>query len=61
MNSEALLGFLRMGLFIGGCGFIMIFLQPPNSAEWVLSVCSAAIGGLLVLGVVAVNRFTRRS
>jgi hypothetical protein len=49
---EALRGFLGIGIFIGGCGLLMVFMQPAGSAEYVASVCSAAIGGVLVLAVV---------
>jgi hypothetical protein len=60
MQDEALNGFLRIGVFIGGLGFILIFLQPPNSAEFVLSVCSTLIGFTLVLAVVVVKRYVKR-
>lgn len=59
MNPEILKGFLRIGIFIGLAGIIMAFLQPPDSAEFVLSVCSGIIGLLLVMGVVLVYRLTR--
>lgn len=60
MQNEALEGFFRIGVFIGGFGFVLIFLQPPNSAEFVLSVCSALIGFTLVLAVVVVKRYVKR-
>lgn len=56
---EALRGFFRIGMFIGFCGFVMIFFQPRGSPEFVLSVCSAAMGGALMLGVVIVMRLSR--
>ncbi len=58
---ELLKGYLRLGFFVGGCGFMLVFIQPPNSAEWVLSVCSALMGGALILGVVIVTRIRRPS
>ncbi len=60
MDRELLTGFLRLGFFIGGCGFLMIFFQPPGSAEYVLSVCSAAIGGFLIAGVAILTRVMAR-
>lgn len=60
MPDEVLKGFLRIGLFVGVCGFVMIFLQPPDSAQFVLSVCSALIGFTLVGGVIAVSRLLKR-
>lgn len=60
MHDEMLKGFLRIGIFIGGCAFVMIFLQPPNSAEFVLSVCSTLIGFTLIVAVLVVNRYVKR-
>ena len=60
MPDEVLKGFLRIGLFVGVCGFAMIFFQPPDSAQFVLSVCSALIGFTLVGGVIAISRLLKR-
>jgi len=60
MGSDALAGFLRLGIFIGGCGLVLAFVQPPGSAEFVLSVCSAALGGVLVAGVVIASRIFKQ-
>lgn len=54
-----LYGFLRIGVLVGGCGFLLIFLEPPGSTEFILSVCSALIGGFLVTGVVLISRWLR--
>lgn len=59
LDREALSGYLRLGFFIGGCGLLMIFFQPPGSAEFVLSLCSALIGGALIFGIVALTRLWR--
>ena len=56
---EVLRGFFRIGMFIGLCGFLMIFFEPLDSPEFVLSVCSALIGGALMLGVVILMRLSR--
>ena len=61
MDPEVLRGFLRIGVFVGVCGLLMALVQPRDSAEFVLSVCSALIGGVLILGVVILTRwFARR-
>lgn len=60
MDVEILKGFFRIGVFVGGCGFIMIFFQPRNSPEFVVSICSAMIGGFIMLGVALLMRFMRR-
>lgn len=56
---EILRNFFRIGAFIGLCGFALIFFQPRNSPEFVLSVCSALIGGALMLGVVLIMSLSR--
>jgi hypothetical protein len=56
---EVLRGFMRIGMFIGFCGFVMIFFEPPDSPEFVLSICSALMGGALILGVVIITRLSR--
>jgi hypothetical protein len=60
ISASGLSGFLRLGFFVGGCGLIMAFMQPRESAEFVLSVCSAAMGAALIAGVVLIVRLTRR-
>jgi hypothetical protein len=60
MDAEFLRGFLRLGVFIGGCGIVMAFVQPPGSPEFILSVCSGAMGLALIGGVLTVARFLRR-
>jgi uncharacterized membrane protein len=57
--NESLKGFLQIGMFVGICGLLMVFVQPPGSAEFVLSVCSALLGAILVLGAVLLSRILR--
>jgi hypothetical protein len=59
MDLKMLQAFFRLGVFIGGCGFIMLFLQPRHSAEFVLSLCSTLVGFALMLGVVIMMRLFR--
>jgi hypothetical protein len=59
LKAEALKNFLRIGIFIGGCGFILIFFEPRDSPEFILSVCSTLIGAALVLGVIITMRLSR--
>lgn len=56
---QMLQGFFRLGIFVGACGLIMVFIQPRDSAEYVVSICSALVGGVLVLGTVIVARVMR--
>jgi len=60
IDRDLLTGFLRIGFFLGGCGLVMMFLQPPSSAEFILSGCSAVMGCTLVVGVVLLTRMSRR-
>jgi hypothetical protein len=57
MNQQRnpLLLFLPMGFFLGGCGLLLAFVHPPNTPEFVLSVCSALMGGFLIMGAVIVR------
>ena len=48
-----------MGAFIGLCGFLLMLVEPRHSPEFVLSLCSALIGGALMLGVMIVLRLSR--
>jgi hypothetical protein len=59
MTADALRGFLQLGFFVGGCGLIMVFFQPPKSAEFVLSVCSAVMGFSLVAAAIFIGRRLR--
>ena len=60
MDSEILKGFARIGIFVGLGGLILLLVEPRNSPEYVVSLCSAIIGGLLLLGVVLINRYMKR-
>ena len=57
---EALKGFIRIGIFIGGGGLILLLLEPRDSPQWVLSLCSALLGGLLTLLAMIALRVFRR-
>lgn len=59
-SFEILRGFFRIGAFIGVCGLLLALVEPVNSGEFVVSVCSALIGGTLMLSVAILVRFTRR-
>ncbi len=56
MDPRALRAFFRLGVFIGVCGLVLIFIEPQDSAEFVLSVCSAALGLSIMVGVVLLLR-----
>ena len=57
MNQDALRGFLQIAFFLGGCGLVSAWLVPRDSAEFVLSVCSAAMGFALLGLIVALVRW----
>ncbi|MCU0463134.1 MAG: hypothetical protein MUF38_01050 [Anaerolineae bacterium] len=56
----ALREFLGLGLLIGGCGLLMLFFQPPGTAQFVVSGLSALIGLLMVASVVFVQKRMNR-
>ena len=49
MNRSVLQGYFRIGIFVGVGGVLLMFAQPPDSAEFVISACSGVIGLLLVI------------
>jgi hypothetical protein len=53
----ALKGFLRIGIFIGGTGFVLALMQPRDSDEFVVSVCSGLIGLTMIISVIIVLRW----
>jgi hypothetical protein len=52
LDRELLQGLLSLGGFLLFGGAILALLQPADSAERVVSVCSAMMGGALVGGVI---------
>lgn len=57
MDREVLKGFARIGIFVGGGGLVLLFIEPRNSPEFVVSLCSALVGGVLLAGVVILGRW----
>jgi hypothetical protein len=53
---QALKAFLSIGVFIGGGGLVMLLIIAPGTPEYVLSLCSALIGAVIVVGVAIVYR-----
>jgi hypothetical protein len=59
MNRNALQSLLAMGILIGGGGFLLAFFQPTESPEFFASLCSAALGLLMIVLVIFLNRLFR--
>ncbi len=59
MTADGLHGFLRLGVMVGGCGLIMALVQPRESPQFILSVCSAGMGLALIVGVLVVARLIK--
>ncbi|MDX2160813.1 MAG: hypothetical protein SF162_05760 [bacterium] len=59
MNPDALRGAFRIAIFLAVCGFGLAALQPPQSGEFVVSVCSGLIGMVMIGVVLLVIRLTR--
>jgi hypothetical protein len=57
MERETLQAFLRLGVLLAGCSFVMLFMQPPDSAEFVVSACTTAMGLTLIAGVIVLTRW----
>ena len=59
MDQGFLKGFERIGIFVGGGGLILLLLEPRNSPEWFISLCSVMIGAALIVGAIAVSRWLK--
>ncbi|MGJ3239038.1 MAG: hypothetical protein ACFE0Q_10075 [Anaerolineae bacterium] len=56
MDRESLRGFMAIGFFVGGGGFLMALLLPPDSGEFVVSLCSGGVGLTLIVLILLVHR-----
>lgn len=60
MDDDSFFGvlkaFLRIGIFVGGAGFALALMNPRDSDEFIVSICSGIIGLVLVVGVIIVLR-----
>lgn len=56
MNRSILRGFLQIGFFVGGGGFLLALYHPSDSPEFVVSVISGIIGVILIIGAIIVSR-----
>jgi hypothetical protein len=54
-NPESLRLFFRVGVMISVLSLLLVFAQPRESAEFVISVCSLGIGLTLSALVVLVS------
>lgn len=54
--DKSLRGFLAIGFFVGGTGFLMVLVQPRDSAEYIASICSGIIGFTLIALVLIARR-----
>lgn len=59
MSPEALRGAFRIGVFITVASLLMVFMQPRESAEFVISVCSTGIGLAMIAMVLLVLRISK--
>ena len=59
MDQGFLKGFVRIGFFVGGGGLILLLLEPRNSPEWVISLCSVLIGAVLIVSAITVSRLLK--
>lgn len=60
MNPEVTRAFLRAAVFLVLVSSVLIFATQRQSAEFVASVCSLAVGLTLFALVLVVNRLSQR-
>lgn len=53
-------GFMQIGFFLAGGGFLMAAANAPTSPEFVVSVCSGMMGVFLVTASALLVRWMRR-
>ncbi len=56
MDPEILRGGLRIGVLVFGLAAVMLPFQPQGSAEFVVTVLAAIVGGAFVLGIALLAR-----
>jgi hypothetical protein len=54
--AEILRSGLRIGILVLGLALLMLPFQVPGSAEFVVTVLSALVGGVFVIGVALLAR-----
>lgn len=59
MNRNALQSLLAMGIFVGAGGLLLAFFQPQDSPEFIVSLCSAGLGLVMIALAVFLNRLFR--
>ncbi len=57
MNRSALQAYLRLGTLIVVGSVLLLMVQTPDTAEYVVTVLSLCVGALLVALVALVARF----
>ncbi len=60
MSPEILRGFYRLAVFLSGASIVLLFLVPPDSAEFVVTIMSLGIGLTLLLLIILTSWFINR-
>lgn len=60
IDPRLLRGGFRIGVFVVGLAVVTLPFQPRGSAEFVVTVLSALVGGAFVVGIVALARWGER-
>ena len=59
MDRDVLKLFARIGILVGVGGLLLLLVEPHNSPEWVVSLCSALVGAVLIAATVAIGRWLK--
>lgn len=57
IDPRLLRGAFRVGVFIAGVAILTLPFQPPGSAEFVVTVLAAVVGGTFVIGIALLTRW----
>ena len=60
MTPELLKGFYRIAAFVLGVSIALLFVVEPDSAEFVVTLMSIAVGAALMVAVILTSRYFNR-
>ena len=60
MTPELLKGFYRIAVFVLGVSIALLFVVKPDSAEFVVTLMSIAVGAALLVAVILTSRYFNR-
>ena len=60
MTPSLLKVFFTIALFLVGASLLLLFVVPPDSAEFIVTIFSTCVGSALLILVVVTSKFINR-